>query len=417
MEAFGPWSAPTLGIAVSGGPDSLALLLLAHQWAQAHHGKVIALHVDHRLRSTSQEEAKNLQQFCQQYKIPCHVLVWEHGPIKSKIQQSARNARYQLLLKQCEALGILYLLTAHHQNDQLETVQMRAMRKSGPRGLAGIQAITWTPIVKILRPLLDFSKEALLEYVKDLPYLQDPSNLNDKFTRVRIRKDLETLPLEMLQRHIREYKKLQTWRTQEEAQIWHYLATNAILHPWGFAELRNTQQSLPPLMAIAFLLQYVSGKSYLPDQHSLKKLSSSMPYNSSKAFTVHTCTVWNKDEKWYFAREQRRPLRTKIKSPESFYWDHRFLVDLIPQKPLYLGLELGMLGKKGRQQLCQRDIENIFIPWRILESLPAFWVKDSVVSIPHLGINLSPNVCKDTFPRLRFVPHYDILRFEPTEQE
>lgn len=411
MAAMGPWSKPTLAVAVSGGPDSLALLLLAQEWAQEHGGNVVALHVDHRLRTTSQAEAQHVQEFCQQHHISCHILVWHHGDVSSKIQQMARHARYSLLLKQCATLGILYLLTAHHRNDQLETIQMRSLRKSGPRGLAGIQAITWTPTVKILRPLLDWPKSELLDHVKDLPYIQDPSNQNDAFTRVRIRKALDNLTVPDLEQRIQEHAHMQVQRTQAEQEAWDYLAAHAILHPWGFATLNNVQEPPPP-MATGLILQYVSGRPYLPDAQALKKLMSVLGNGSSKAFTIHSCTAWRQGNVWYFTREHRRPLRTKVTSVASFYWDHRFLVDLIPQNALYLGLELGMLGKKGRQKVCQLD-GKVSAPWRILESLPAFWIEDTLASVPHLGIDLVPNV----FPRLRFMPQYDILRFETTEQE
>jgi tRNA(Ile)-lysidine synthase len=418
IETLGPWpKLPILGVAVSGGPDSLALLLLAHQWAQEQGGKAICLHVDHRLRSTSPEEATQLQAFCQQHNIPCHILVWNHGAISHNIQEKARNARYSLLLKQCATLGVLHLLTAHHQNDQQETIHMRALHKSGPRGLAGIQPITWSPAARILRPLLEYTKEDLLEVVQNLPYLQDPSNLNDQFARVRIRKELASQSPVLMQQGIADHQKAQGQRTQSEQEAWQYLANHAVSHPQGFASLNNPHPFKPPLMALAFLLQYVRGKSYLPDQPALATLEATLSENPSKAFTIHTCTVWISQGKWLFAREYRKPLRTPIRSSESFYWDNRFLVDLIPQNPLYLGLELGMLGKNGWQQVLAQGPVNTSLPWRVLECLPAFWLKDRVIGVPHLGINLTPNVCKDPLPRLRFMAHYDMLRFETTEKE
>jgi tRNA(Ile)-lysidine synthase len=418
LETLGPWPKhPVLGVAVSGGPDSLALLVLAHQWAQVQGGKAVCLHVDHRLRSTSPEEAMQLKAFCQERDIPCHILVWEHGPISHNIQEKARHARYNLLLKHCTNLGIVHLLTGHHQNDQQETIHMRALRKSGPRGLAGIQPITWTPFARILRPLLDYTKEELLGIVQNLPYLQDPSNLNDQYTRVRIRKALSSQAPDLIQQGIMHHQKAQAQRIQNEQEAWQYLAKNAILEPQGFASLKQTQPFNPPTMALAFLLQYVSGKSYLPDLTALATLEVALSANPSKTFTIHTCTIWNTQGKWFFAREHRKPLRAPIKSVEPFYWDHRFLVDLIPQNALYSGLELGMLGKNGWQQVLTQGPVNTSLPWRVLECLPAFWLKDRVIGVPHLGVNVVPQLGKDPLPRLRFISHYDMLRFATTEKE
>ena len=418
IESLGPWpKSPLLGVAVSGGPDSLALLLLAHQWSQAQGGKAVCLHVDHRLRGSSPAEAMQLQTFCQERHIPCHILVWEHGPITHKIQEKARHARYNLLLKHCETLGILHLLTGHHQNDQQETIHMRALRKSGPRGLAGIQPITWTPFARILRPLLAYTKEELVGVVKNLPYLQDPSNLNDTFTRVRIRKALASQSSDQIQQGSADHKKAQAQRIQSEQEAWQYLAAHAILHPQGFASLRHTTPFNPPPMALAFLLQYVSGKAYLPVSNALENLQINLSANPTKAFTIHTCTVWSTQGEWLFAREHRKPLRAPIKPAESFYWDNRFLVDLITQNPLYSGLELGMLGKNGWQQVLTQGLVSTPFPWRVLECLPAFWLKDRVIGLPHLGINTTPQLGKHPLPRLRFIPHYDMLRFATTEKE
>ena len=415
MEALNVRPSCKIGIAVSGGPDSLCLLLLAHQWAKAEGGKVIALHVNHGLRHTAQIEAQELQKFCQKRDIPCHILAWEHEEITTGIQQRARNARYELLLKKCESLGLLYLLTAHHQNDQLETIHMRTLRKSGPRGLAGIQAITWTPFAKILRPLLHISKAELIDYLKDTPYLQDPSNLNEQFTRVRIRKELQILSTEALHERLDTHQKRQCQRIAEEKESWLFLADHAVLSPWGYASLQAP--STAPLRTIALLLQYVSGKLYAPNQDALQRLVSNLLSNPSKAFTMHTCTVWCKDGQWYFVRESRHSLHTELRSSKYFYWDHRFLVGFITKKHLYLTLELGILGREGRRQVCHRYPEYASTHWRILESLPAYWSKGVLMGVPHLGINLAPHTDTKSFPGLRFVPHYDILKFEPTERK
>src|SRR5579872_5416214 len=136
-----PSDITTLAIAVSGGPDSLALALLAHQWATSHGGKAIALTVDHRLREGSTAEAQQVHTWLTTIGLEHHILTWVGEKPQVAIQATAREARYRLLQTWCQERGIQALLTAHHAQDQLETFLIRLSKGSGLKGLAGIQGI------------------------------------------------------------------------------------------------------------------------------------------------------------------------------------------------------------------------------------------------------------------------------------
>jgi tRNA(Ile)-lysidine synthase len=183
-----------LGIAVSGGPDSLALLLLA---AAARPGAVEAATVDHALRTGSAKEAEMVASLCEKLGVP-HVTLkaeWKQKP-ETAIQERARVERYRLLARWLGERDLSMLVTAHHLDDQAETLLMRLNRGSGARGLAGMRPAMALPIpgakVRLLRPLLAWRRSELEEICKSagLKPVADPSNEDEQFERVRVRKGL-----------------------------------------------------------------------------------------------------------------------------------------------------------------------------------------------------------------------------------
>lgn len=134
MAPFAPFeAAPVLALAVSGGPDSLALLHLAAGWARAQGGAVVALTVDHGLRPEAAAEAAYVGGVAQALGVPHHVLTWQGAKPGGNIAAAARDARYGLLEAWCAGAGVLHLLTAHTRDDQAETVLLRLARGSGVR--------------------------------------------------------------------------------------------------------------------------------------------------------------------------------------------------------------------------------------------------------------------------------------------
>lgn len=185
-----------LGVAVSGGPDSLALLLLA---AAARPGKVKAASVDHGLRESSRKEAEDVAALCRDLDVPHEILTieWAEKP-ESAIQERARLRRYRALSEWAGREGVAVLATAHHAEDQAETLLMRLARGSGVRGLAGMRPFNKVPNgdVALVRPLLSWKREELRDIcaAAGVTPSQDPSNNDPKFERVRVREAMEGLP-------------------------------------------------------------------------------------------------------------------------------------------------------------------------------------------------------------------------------
>jgi tRNA(Ile)-lysidine synthase len=181
-----------IGVGVSGGPDSMALLLLA---AAARPGLVEAATVDHGLRPEARKEAEMVAEVCQRLGVPHNILTveWQEKP-ETGIQERARIQRFRLLGNWIKERRLRGLLTAHHTDDQAETFVMRLVRGAGVKGLAGMRRAVKVPgtDIALVRPLLNWRRSELEELCEaaGLKPVDDPSNADEQFERTRIRKAL-----------------------------------------------------------------------------------------------------------------------------------------------------------------------------------------------------------------------------------
>jgi tRNA(Ile)-lysidine synthase len=182
-----------LGVAVSGGPDSLALLLLANA---AFPDRVRAATVDHGLRAESAQEARFVSELCARLQVPHAVLPVEVPPGGEGVQGEARRVRYEALARWAAEQAISVICTAHHADDQAETILMRLQRGSGVAGLSGVRPLRMQGALKIARPLLDWTRAELAALVQaaGIAAVADPSNLDPRFDRVAMRRFLAANP-------------------------------------------------------------------------------------------------------------------------------------------------------------------------------------------------------------------------------
>jgi tRNA(Ile)-lysidine synthase len=229
---FAPFvRARALLIAVSGGPDSTALLVMAAEWAKRR-GKtrIEAATVDHGLRLESAEEAKSVATLCARLGVGHRVLQWKGVKPTSRLQERAREARYRLLVDHAKAIGADALMTAHHADDQAETVLFRLLRGSGLAGLRGMDLVTVREGMTIARPLIGLKKRDLIAFAdaRGAAFIDDPSNTDPRFARTRLRALLARLDeeglnaeaLDRLARRARETEEALAHLTAEvEAQL------------------------------------------------------------------------------------------------------------------------------------------------------------------------------------------------------
>jgi len=187
-------------VGVSGGPDSLALAFLAKIYSIKKNLKAKFFIVDHKLRPGSTKEAKYVKKLLKKYFIKAEILTWSGKKPQSNIQSLARKKRYELLISRCKNLKIKNILLAHHQDDLFENFFIRILRGSGLKGLISLNKISKIKDINILRPLLELKKKDLLFISKNVFnfYINDPSNKDEKFLRIRIRKLISNLEKEGL---------------------------------------------------------------------------------------------------------------------------------------------------------------------------------------------------------------------------
>jgi tRNA(Ile)-lysidine synthase len=205
---------PALILAISGGPDSTALMWLAARWRtrRKRGPKLIAVTIDHGLRPESAREALTVKRLARKLGIAHRTMAWTGKKPATGIQQAARNARYRLLADAARKSGARHLLTAHTLDDQAETVLFRLARGSGVTGLRGmrrtasLRGLTRQSIKPphdeplLVRPLLDIPKSRLLATLAaaKIPFADDPSNRDPRFTRPRLRELMPSLAAEGL---------------------------------------------------------------------------------------------------------------------------------------------------------------------------------------------------------------------------
>lgn len=213
-----------LGVAVSGGPDSLALLLLAHA---AWPGRVETATVDHRLRAESAGEAAGVAVLCARIGVPHTILTaaWKETPA-GNLPAKARDERYRLLVDWAARSGLAWLATAHHRDDQAETILMRLARGAGLGGLSGVRPLNRAgrSEVGIVRPLLGWSKRELADIVATagIAAADDATNRSEKLDRTRVRALLAATPsldpgrLAASAAHLAEAEEAIEWAAERE---------------------------------------------------------------------------------------------------------------------------------------------------------------------------------------------------------
>jgi len=271
LKALLPNETVPFAIAYSGGSDSTALL-----HALKDHKQLKAVYIlDHNLRDGSDKEAKQAYNFAKNLGLPAEVLTWQSQDIQTAIQERARRARYNLIGKACREASIEYLLTGHHQDDQAETLFMRYEHKTGWRGAAGMAETTYAPIwpdmamVTILRPLLSTPRATLRGYNKahNLNWIEDPSNQNHDFERVRAREYLRNNPqmaAELLEAQIDLRKGL----TEEYKRLGRMARKYININAQGII----TANKNCPSELLYHLLRAASGEGRLIDRNKIARL-------------------------------------------------------------------------------------------------------------------------------------------------
>ena len=290
-------------VSLSGGPDSLALAYFSKCFQLINNKKVYYVHIDHKIRKNSTKEAKDLKYFIKKYQINCEVFSWKKNKKIRTTQKNARIARYSLLEKFCKKKKINALLLAHHKDDLYENFFIRMLRGSGIRGLTSFSSKD-TYINKNLkgyRPFLDVTKETLLKVTNKVfgYFIDDPSNYNDEFLRIRIRNLLNNLKHEGFNK---EKFDLTYCNLHSANETLKYYSDQNILKNTNFFvnDKKNTtvinfkffkQPNEIVLRSLSNLISKMNRKYYPPRGKILLKKINEMRGNSFKKTTVGGCII------------------------------------------------------------------------------------------------------------------------------
>ncbi len=294
IERLGPFEKhPVIAVAVSGGADSLALTLLLDRWARRRGGKAIGLTVDHGLRAGSAAEARQVGIWLGERGIAHAILPWRGRKPCHGLQARAREARYRLLARHCRANAILHLALAHHRDDQSETFLLRLGRQSGLDGLAAMPAVREQDGLRWLRPLLTLPKARLVATLRSLgqPWIEDPSNENPRFERVRLRQSLPRLEIDPMKLAATAFALGRARAAGADAVA--DLLVEIELHPGGMAILPEGWLALAPrpqgLRALARLIQSVGGGAYAPRRERLERGYEWLAGGQGRGMTLGHC--------------------------------------------------------------------------------------------------------------------------------
>lgn len=396
-----------LAVAFSGGPDSLALLVLTAQWAKHRKGVSLnAFTVDHGLRAASEAEAKRAAAMAKALGVPHRILRWTGGKPASGIQAAAREARYRLLLDACRSAGASDLLVAHHIEDQAETFLLRLARGSGVDGLSAMapsRPLTEDePPVRLIRPLLDLPRERLLATVRrtGIAPIEDPSNENEAFDRVKARKALTAMaPLGLdAARLARTADQMARARMALEAATAALLADHAVLSPFGYADADAAALAAAPretgLRALAAIIRAVGGHDYSPRLEALEGVYGALAAGKlGGGRTLAGVKLAFSSGRLVATRELAATLKAvpvTLGPAEEGLWDGRFNVALA-KAPRGRRLAVRALGQAGVATLAAHDIVIPKAPKMALFALPALWRDGKLVAAPHLG-TLDPRI-------------------------
>ena len=386
-----------LALAVSGGSDSTALMVLVAQWARENDrlGDICVLSVDHALRENSDKEALQVCGWARGLGLECHVLVWQHDGHASKVQEKARAGRYALMGRWCAENNVEAIVTAHNSDDQAETMLMRLARGSGVDGLAAMGERSELFGAVVYRPLLDVSHQRLQAVLLEVDHdwIDDPSNYSEKFERVRVRGAMEAInKAGITTDHLNlSAKRLKRASAALEEITDQFMGQDVTVFDSGHCEVdRRAFEALPDDIAIRVLtrlLEWAGGSDELIRMAKVERLYEVLA--DGEQHTLGGARIAMRKTRFLIGREFGRieaDVQTGVK-----VWDKRFVFDRAQNVQPY-GLFIDDDDRQRPEHL----------PFFIACSLPAFSdEKQNIrkIVVPHLDFADAGGVKLHSLPK------------------
>ncbi len=370
----------------------MALVLLADAWARKRGGRVTALTVDHGLRAEAASEARQVARWLRARGIAHRTLRWAPPKdTRANIQAKAREARYGLLTAWCRAHDVADLLIAHHQEDQAETFLLRLARGSGLDGLAAMSPLAMRGGIRLLRPLLAVPKASLVAFLRwrGQAWIEDPSNRDAAYARVRLRALLPMLAAEGLtaERLAETAARLGQARTALGDACDALLVLAAELHDAGYARVDAGALAAAPrevaLRALARLLMALGGQDYTPRYDRLCRLAGDIFAGGlTTARTLAGCRILPEPGGMLLILRETRGLAPAVPvSRAPVLWDGRFTVTVRRGG----AVTVGALTEAGWRELRALGVEPGGLPRLLLPTVPALRDAKGLLAVPHLA--------------------------------
>jgi tRNA(Ile)-lysidine synthase len=399
---LGEYMPKKIAAAVSGGPDSMLMCYMAQNFCRDNNIELHVVIVDHMLRDESSTEAKKVSDFLKGQGIIVHILRWEGDKPSSNIQAIARKERYKIISSYCKDNGIYHLITGHHADDQAETVFMRIMRGSGIDGVSGIKEDSCIEGISVIRPMLSIYRDQIVSAIKEMGwhYVEDPSNKNEKFSRVKVRNFLSQPQWEFMKSKLvllgknagrsRRYLDQQTNLFLKES----WMCCSAGTYSISIDVLLEIHEEIA-LRSLCRVLMHVGG-SHVPTRLAqLERIYTDLRLNTWKDRTLFGCLIRIRKGNLIVIREwEDIPSFTPLPAGAEVLWDGRFIiksnVDGYVKKLSIDDIKI-CLGDKASRSL---------LPYEVVKTLPfIFSVDDVIIEVPNLYKDCNYNVLISLKPR------------------
>lgn len=338
-------NATTIAVGVSGGSDSLSLVLMAAEQLKVFGYNIIALTVNHKLRKEANAEADYVAKVMKNFHIEHHILEWNGDKPETGIEEAARIARYELVLKWCRENNVKYFMTAHHLRDQAETFLMRLQRGSGLDGLCCMRECSKYKDLTILRPLLHTSPSYLEQYLlqKNIAWVHDCTNNDTNFLRVKMRKFLPELEQKTqinLAKFDEAISNLQSAESFVEEYIYQVALPKVHTDAYGIISIKYTDFAAWHKEIKFRIFADLCRKTYIPRADSVLKLVDALEHLPFYGSTLGGKEIFTAYGKIWIVPEVRAKRKQSRKMWQNFILFHQEYKELkIPHKAKVFILE------------------------------------------------------------------------------
>jgi len=385
-----------IAVAVSGGCDSMALLLLLKNLL-GNKTKIFCLTIDHCTRKSSAKDTEFVANFCQKHFINCTILKsYLPTPPDANIEHNLREMRYALLQEFCEKHRIKHLFVAHHRQDLAENFLIRLFRGSGIDGLASMGSRSELNNITIIRPLLDFNKDDLWQYLKSksVNWIEDESNEDEKYLRNKIRNFLNSLPEKEL---INQRVALASKAIFASKKILEQETAKNFPKVFGFNDLGYFVLNIKKFLALdegratrylALSLMKISGNIYKPRLEKLQKFYEIIlagELNKSKTF--YGCVLEKLNNSEIIIYREKSAIKDVFLSTTKTNFDNRFIIkttkDLIDRNIQISTLNPAQFNQIIKDNPSLKSLKNPLK--KIFYTIPTFKIEDKIIAIPQIN--------------------------------